>query len=94
MKKYFGLIRAASTTEEVCAALEGALAALRAGDFFDEIPDYYQVITATSPDDVQNWFDDLKIDGQIEEQGALKAIYDLYHAALAKLRELGFHRVD
>jgi hypothetical protein len=56
------------------------------------IPDYYQEITAGSPAEVQEWFNEMRDDEQAEEEGNLKEIYGLYDAALRRLRELGFRR--
>lgn len=92
MNDYLGPIFGADSTGEVCHALQAAIASLKAINYFSEVPEYYQELTASSPDDVQNWFDEMRDDGQTEEEGNLREIFGLYDAALRRLRELGFHR--
>jgi hypothetical protein len=92
MKVYLDPIFSAKTIGEVCAALQTAIDSLRAKKYLANIPDYYQEITAGSPAEVQEWFDEMRDDEQAEEEGTLKEIYGLYDAALRRLRELGFRR--
>lgn len=92
MKEYLDPIFNAKTTDDVCRTLQNALDSLRAKKYFDKVPDYYEEVAAGSPAVIQEWFDEMKDDEQAQEEGNLKEIYDLYQAALRKLRELGFHR--
>lgn len=92
MKDYLDPIFGAETTGSVCVALQTAIDSLRAKKYFATVPDYYQDISAGSPAEVQEWFDEMRDDEQAEEEGNLKEIYGLYDAALRRLRELGFHR--
>lgn len=92
MKEYLDPIFSAKTTDEVCRALQKALDSLRAKKYFDKVPDYYEEVSAGSPTEIQEWFDDMKDDEQTQEEGNLKEIYGLYQAALQQLRKLGFHR--
>jgi hypothetical protein len=89
---YLGSIFGADSTDEVCYALQAAIASLKSNNYFSKVPDCYQELTASSPDDVQEWFDEMRDDEQAEEEGNLREIFGLYDAALRRLRELGFHR--
>ena len=92
MKTYLDAIFNAKTTDEVCNSLQASLDSLRDKNYFANIPDYYENIKAENPIVVQEWFDEMRVDEQAEEEGNLKEIYGLYHAAINKLREYGFHR--
>ncbi len=92
MKTYLDPIFSANTTDEVCDALQAAIDSLRAIKYMAEVPDRYQEITAGNPAEVQDWCDKMRDDVQANEEGNLKEIYDLYGAALNRLRKLGFHR--
>jgi hypothetical protein len=92
METYLVKIFSATTTDEVCKQLQSALDSLRARDYLAKLPDDYERISAESPDQVQDWFDDMKADKQTEEEGPLKEVYGLFDAARSRLRKLGFHR--
>jgi len=92
MKDYLDPIFRAKATDEVCLALRRALDSLRAKQYFDKVPDFYEEVAAGSPAEIQEWFDEMKDDEQAKEEGNLKEIFGLYQAALQRLRELGFHR--
>ncbi|MDY6993805.1 MAG: hypothetical protein SVR94_14550 [Pseudomonadota bacterium] len=92
MKEYLDQIFDAKTIDDVCTALQKSLSTLRDKEFFKNVPAHYENITATNPVDIQDWFDEMKNDEQVGEEGSLKEIYGLYQAALQQLRRLGFHR--
>jgi len=92
MKAYLDKIFNAVTIDQVCAELQNALDSLRSKNYLDELPDYYEDISARSPTEVQDWFDEMKDYPQADQEGHLKEIFDLFSAALSTLRRLGFHR--
>ena len=92
MKDYLDPIFNAATTDEVCRSLQMALDALKAKKYLAELPDSYEGIAARKPDEIQNWFDKMKNDSQLKEEGNLREVYGLFDAALRQLRRYGFHR--
>lgn len=92
MKEYLDPIFNAATADEVCSALQNALDSLKANNYLNKLPDYYDRIAARSPSEIQKWFDKMKDDDQAQEEGNLKEVYGLVDAALRQLRRCGFHR--
>lgn len=92
MNTYLNRIFTSSTIDDACNALQEALNAFRANGSFTSIPGDYENIQASGPEQVQDWFDEMKNDVRISEEGALKDIYDLFDATRSQLRKLGFHR--
>jgi hypothetical protein len=94
VKEHLEPIFQAKNIDEVCAALQAALDALRAKNYLAKLPDYYDAIAARGPGEVQEWFNEMRNDDQAKEEGNLKEILGLFHVALGQLRELGFSRTD
>jgi len=92
MKTYLDAIFGAKTTADVCSELQDALDALRKNGYLEKLPNDYEDVSANDPDDVQDWCDGMRDDKRAKEEGHLREIYDLFTAALSRLRDLGFHR--
>ena len=49
-------------------------------------------ISVTDPKGVRAWFDVIRYDAGVEEEGPVRKLYDLFGAALERLRDL--HSVE
>jgi hypothetical protein len=77
---------------EVCATLNAAIENLRALKLLSPLPPEYQNIQIHTPEEIQEWFDQMKNEEASFNGGYLSEFYSLFSAALSQLREFGFHR--
>jgi hypothetical protein len=80
----------ATTSHDVCVAVQQALESLKTNGHLTSIPEYGVDIRATNPEVVRAWFDVIRYDARVEEEGPVRKIYDLFGTALERLRDLYF----
>ena len=93
MKEHLDRIFGAeNTTAAICEALQAGIDNLRQSGYLKQLSEFYENIAATTPEEVQGWFDDMANDPKVKEEGALKDVCELFQAALGRLRQAGFRR--
>jgi hypothetical protein len=82
----------ATTSHDVCVAVQQALDSLKASGNLLSMPESCMDISATNPELVRAWFNVIRYDARVEEEGPVRKTYDLFGAALERLRDL--HSVE
>jgi hypothetical protein len=86
--RFFEPIFCATTSHDVCVAVQQALDRLKANGQLFSIPEYGADISAANPEVVRAWFNVIRYDARVEEEGPVRNIFDLFGAALERLGDL------
>ena len=88
MPRFLEPIFRAKTSQDVCGAVQQALDSLEANGQLFSISEYGVDISAANPEVVRAWFNVIRYDARVEEERPVRKIFDLFGAALERLRDL------